>query len=88
VSDWEKGVGDQLLYGFHLVSLSSALKGTNTPQLPQAHVFISPNLRPKDKRAEIVLSPWGEQIANWIEGPRHHTASNNTNTDANQSLGL
>ena len=73
--------------GSTLASLSSALKGANTPQLPQAHVFISPNFGPKDKRAEIILAPWGEQIANWIEGPIHHTGSTNTDTDTNESLG-
>ncbi len=34
-----------------------------------AHVFVSPNFGPKDKRAEIVNGPWGQKIALWIEGP-------------------
>ena len=34
-----------------------------------AHVFISPNFGPKDKRSEIINAPWGQKIALWIEGP-------------------
>ena len=34
-----------------------------------AHVFISPNFGPKDKRAEMINWPWGEQIAYAIQGP-------------------
>lgn len=34
-----------------------------------AHVFVSPNFGPKDKRAEIVNAPWGQQLALWLEGP-------------------
>ena len=40
-----------------------------------AHVFISPNFGPKDKRAEIILAPWGEQLAFLIEGKTHLSAS-------------
>ena len=41
--------------------------------LIQAHVFISPNFGPKDQRAEIILAPWGKEIAQLIEGKTHHT---------------
>jgi esterase/lipase len=34
-----------------------------------AHVFVSPNFGPKDKRSEIVNMPWGQKIALWVEGP-------------------
>ncbi len=33
-----------------------------------AHVFISPNFGPKDKRAEMINGPWGQKIALAIEG--------------------
>ena len=33
-----------------------------------AHVFISPNFGPKDKRSEIINGPWGKQIALALEG--------------------
>ncbi len=33
-----------------------------------AHVFISPNFGPKDKRAEIINGPWGKNIAFALEG--------------------
>ena len=34
-----------------------------------AHVFVSPNFGPKDKRADIVNWPWGQKIALWVQGP-------------------
>lgn len=34
-----------------------------------AMVFISPNFAPKDKRANLVNGPWGQQIALALEGP-------------------
>lgn len=33
-----------------------------------AHVFISPNFGPKDKRAEMINGPWGQKIALTLEG--------------------
>lgn len=66
--------------GSTLAALSPMLKITTAPE---AHVFISPNFGPKDKRSEILLAPWGESIANWIEGPTHHTAG----SGAQESLG-
>jgi alpha-beta hydrolase superfamily lysophospholipase len=33
-----------------------------------AHVFVSPNFGPKDKRSEIINGPWGQQIAFALEG--------------------
>ncbi len=33
-----------------------------------AHVFISPNFGPKDKRSEIINGPWGKSIALALEG--------------------
>ncbi len=32
------------------------------------HVFISPNFGPKDKRADIINGPWGQQIAFALQG--------------------
>nr|WP_315495024.1 hypothetical protein [uncultured Rhodoferax sp.] len=32
------------------------------------HVFVSPNFGPKDKRAEIINGPWGQQIAFALQG--------------------
>jgi len=34
-----------------------------------AHVFISPNFGPKDKRSDLINGPWGRQIAMAIAGP-------------------
>ncbi len=33
-----------------------------------AHVFVSPNFGPKDKRSEIVNGPWGRKIALLVQG--------------------
>ena len=33
-----------------------------------AHVFVSPNFGPKDKRSEIVNMPWGQKIALLVQG--------------------
>ena len=33
-----------------------------------AHVFISPNFGPKDKRAEMINGPWGRRLALALEG--------------------
>jgi esterase/lipase len=35
-----------------------------------AHVFVSPNFGPKDKRSEIVNAPWGQKIALLVQGQR------------------
>ena len=32
------------------------------------HVFVSPNFGPKDKRAEMINGPWGQQIALALQG--------------------
>jgi len=37
-------------------------------QQAYAHVFISPNFGPKDKRAEMINWPWGQQIAYAVQG--------------------
>ncbi len=34
-----------------------------------AHILISPNFGPRDKRSGIVNLPFGKQIALWLEGP-------------------
>lgn len=41
-----------------------------SPQASQvaAHVFVSPNFGPKDKKAELINGPWGKNIALALEG--------------------
>lgn len=34
-----------------------------------AHIFVSPNFGPKDKRADMVNGPWGQKLALLIQGP-------------------
>jgi len=41
---------------------------TPNAQQAYAHVFISPNFGPKDKRAEMINWPWGQQIAYAVQG--------------------
>ena len=54
----------------------------NAPEhAPQAHVFISPNFGPKDPRAEIILTPWGQELAFWIEGQTHRSPSEGPEED-------
>jgi alpha-beta hydrolase superfamily lysophospholipase len=36
--------------------------------LVAAHVFISPNFGPKDKRSEIINSPWGQKMVLTLQG--------------------
>lgn len=48
-----------------------------------AHVFISPNFGPKDKRAEMINWPWGHQLAFAIEGPNRGELSR----DNRQNIG-
>lgn len=33
-----------------------------------AHVFLSPNFGPKDKRANLINWPWGRYLVQWIQG--------------------
>lgn len=40
-----------------------------------AHVFISPNFGPKNKRSEIINAPWGTKIAIALEGETRGKAS-------------
>ena len=67
--------------GSTIAALASQMHGTKDTHGAQdarnreAHVFISPNFGPKDKRAEIILAPWGEQLAFLIEGKTHLSAS-------------
>jgi esterase/lipase len=48
-----------------------------------AHVFISPNFGPKDKRAEMINWPWGHQLAFAIQGPTRGELSK----DPRQNMG-
>jgi esterase/lipase len=50
-------------------TLSTWLGTSGDASRVAAHVFVSPNFGPKDKRSEIVNSPWGRQVALWVEGP-------------------
>lgn len=40
-----------------------------------AQVFISPNFGPKDKRSDLLLGPWGEQLAYAIAGQTYGVAA-------------
>lgn len=42
-----------------------------------AHVFLSPNFGPQDRRADLVNLPFGKQIALWLQGPIHGAAPDN-----------
>lgn len=42
-----------------------------------AHVFVSPNFGPKDKRSEIINGPWGHQIALMLQGETRGEAAAN-----------
>ena len=54
-------------------TIATLASETAQAHFTQAHVFISPNFGPKDKRAEIILLPWGKEIAQWIEGKTHQS---------------
>lgn len=43
-----------------------------------AHAFISPNFGPKDKRSELINSPWGKNIALALEGETRGWKPENT----------
>jgi len=48
-----------------------------------AHVFISPNFGPKDKRAELINMPFGQRIALWVQGDtRSSTPQNDAEAQA------
>lgn len=49
-------------------TLASWLALTPAGEQVAAHVFISPNFGPRDKRAEIINLPWGRQIAVALQG--------------------
>jgi alpha-beta hydrolase superfamily lysophospholipase len=40
-----------------------------------AHIFVSPNFGPKDKRADLVNGPWGQKLALLIQGPTRSSQS-------------
>ncbi len=42
-----------------------------------AHIWMSPNFGPRDKRADILLWPWGKQIATLIQGKRRRWEPSN-----------
>lgn len=78
-------LGDRVL----LISCSSgSTLGTWLGLRPEgkqlaAQVFISPNFGPKDKRADLLLGPWGEYIAYAIAGDTYGQAS----SDPKENLG-
>jgi esterase/lipase len=49
-------------------TLATWLATGNEGQRVSAHVFISPNFGPKDKRSELINGPWGTSIALALEG--------------------
>ena len=50
-------------------TLATWLGTSNEASRVTAHVLLSPNYGPRDKRSEIVNAPWGQKIALWVEGP-------------------
>ncbi len=52
-------------------TLATWLASQVSPADLQAMVLISPNFGPRDRRSEILLLPWGRQLARWIVGPYH-----------------
>ncbi len=50
-------------------------------QAVAAHVFISPNYGPADRRTELINGPWGHQIARWITGGTVGSPSGNPRED-------
>jgi esterase/lipase len=46
-----------------------------------AHVFLSPNFGPKDKRSEIINAPWGKSIALAFEGKTRGWTPENSRED-------
>ena len=62
-------------------TLATLASEASVRQAFEAHVFISPNFGPKDKRAEIILLPWGKEIAQWIEGKTHQTVASEPGED-------
>jgi alpha-beta hydrolase superfamily lysophospholipase len=49
-------------------TLATWLATSPDGQRVAAHAFISPNFGPKDKKAELINGPWGQQIALSLEG--------------------
>lgn len=71
-------LGDRVL----LVALSNGaplgLWAAMQPELREsigAIVLLSPNIRPKDPMTELLLWPWGTQLAEWILGERRQWES-------------
>lgn len=66
-----KTLGDKVLVIGVSTGATLATWAALSPQAKDMHamVLISPNFGPKDKRADIVNGPWGQQIALALEGP-------------------
>lgn len=66
-----KTLGDKVLVVGVSTGATLAAWAAQGPQAKDmnAMVFISPNFGPKDKRANLVNGPWGQQIALALEGP-------------------
>ena len=50
-------------------TLAAWLGATGRGDGVAGHVFISPNFGPKDKRSELLTGPWGQEIAQAVQGP-------------------
>jgi len=50
-------------------TLATQLGTTAEADRVSAHIFVSPNFGPKDKRADLVNGPWGQKLALMIQGP-------------------
>lgn len=66
-----KTLGDKVLVVGVSTGATLAAWAARSPQAKDmaAMVFISPNFGPKDKRANLINGPWGQQIALALEGP-------------------
>lgn len=66
-----KMLGDKVLVVGVSTGATLAAWAALSPQAKDinAMVFISPNFGPKDKRANMINGPWGQQIALALEGP-------------------
>lgn len=66
-----KALGDKVLVVGVSTGATLAAWAALGPQAKDmnAMVFVSPNFGPKDKRANLINGPWGQQIALALEGP-------------------
>jgi alpha-beta hydrolase superfamily lysophospholipase len=65
-------IGDRVLLVGTSTGATLALWAANRPELTEdlgALVLLSPNLNPRDRKARLLLWPWGGLLARLLEGP-------------------